>query len=206
MRFLDDGNRLEVSGRMVARQGRQTVTGDSAFFLDREAFGRVLCEPRVSDAEGTLTGDSLGLYFVKDRLDRAVMKGKARLVYVPVDPDLVGERSEVTGDSLAIYFVDERIDHLLAVGHPTTDYTPSRADSAQGTGRVSASADSVRITMKDQSVDRVELAGGSSGSYRYLSRSMKDSLDTVQYQASRITFHLPERLINLVGPPRPTID
>lgn len=199
MRFQDDGNRLEVAGGVVARQGRQTVTGDSAVFLDRESTARIFGNPRVADAEGTLTGDSLTLAFREDRLDRAVMKGRARLVYLPSDPDLVGERSVVTGDSLTIFFVDDRISHLGALGHPTTDYTPSRADSAQGTGRVSASADSVRILLKDQAVDRVELAGGSSGTYIYPSKAAGDSIETVRYQATRITFLLAKRLIHLIG-------
>lgn len=199
MRFQDDGNRLEVAGGVVARQGRQTVTGDSAVFLDDESTARIFGNPRVADAEGTLTGDSLTLAFREDRLDRAVMKGRARLVYLPSDPDLVGERSVVTGDSLTIYFVDDRISHLVALGHPTTDYTPSRADSAQGTGRVSAGADSVRILLKEQAVDRVELAGGSSGTYVYRSKTSADSVDTVRYQADRITFLLAKRLIHLVG-------
>lgn len=199
MRFLDDGNRFEVTGTVVARQGRQTATADSACFLDREAVGTFHGSPRVADPEGDLTGDSLALHFDENALRTAVMVGGATVIYVPTDPDLAGERSIVRGDSLTIFFEDDRMKELRALGSPSIDYRPSLADSASGTGRVAAQADTVRVILKDQAVDRVEVTGRASGRYLYASRARADSVDRVDYAASRITFRIPQRMIELRG-------
>jgi lipopolysaccharide assembly outer membrane protein LptD (OstA) len=199
MRFLDGGNLFQVAGNVRAVQGRQTARADSAIFFDREGRAYLYGSPSVSDLEGNLTGDSLALNFEGGVLNRADMKGNAVLVYIPTDPDLIGERSVIRGDSLSIFFVDGIIDRLQAFGDPTIEYTPSRADSASGTGSVTASADTVNVIIEKQTVERVELAGGASGRYFYRPRANADSLDQVDYAANRITFHIPRQLISLRG-------
>ena len=85
------------------------------------------------------------------------------------------------------------------MGRPTIDYAPGRADSARGTGRVQAAADTVVISIDGGSVDRVDLSGGAKGTYRYRSRVVADSLEQVDYSARRITFRIKDRYITLRG-------
>lgn len=197
---LDDGAQsLTAAGSIVVNQGRQTVTADSALFHDKQGLAWFFGSPRVADADGAVTGDSLRLQFEESRLDQAVMIGHARLDRQPTDPDLVGERSLITGDSLIVEFEDGVIQSLVALGDPTIEYTPSRADSARGTGRVEAGADTIRITIIENSIDEVRLAGDADGRYLYRGNADADSLEQVDYSADRILFLIDQRLIQLRG-------
>jgi len=197
---LDDGAQsLAAVGSIVVNQGRQTVTADSALFLDEEGLAWFFGSPRVADADGAVTGDSLRLQFDDSRLDQAVMIGNARLDRRPTEPDLAGERSLITGDSLIVDFEDGAIQSMVALGSPTIEYTPSRADSARGTGRVVAAADTIRINIAESSIDEVRLAGSAAGRYLYRASAAPDSLEQVDYSADRILFLIDKRLIQLRG-------
>jgi lipopolysaccharide export system protein LptA len=199
LRIPAGGGRFHAAGNVTVRQGAQTVTADSAVFLDREGLAWFYGAPRVVDADGRVTGDTLVVDFADGGIGGAVMRGNAELDYTPSAPDLVGERSVIRGDSLNVNFDEGRIRSLTALGSPSVNYQPGRADSARGTGRVEASADTVVVELKDGSVDRVRLTGGAHGRYVYRSRAAADSLEIVEYAADRILFRLADRLMQLRG-------
>ncbi|HEX7878838.1 MAG TPA: hypothetical protein VF720_05480, partial [Candidatus Eisenbacteria bacterium] len=199
LRFDDVGGELDAAGNVTVKQGRQTVTADSARFLDREGLGWFHGSPRVSDVDGTVTGDSLRVSFEDAKIDQAVMLGNAVLERRPTAPDLAGEESRITGDSLTVKFVDGEVEGLSALGSPTIAYKPSRADSARGTGRIEGKADTIRITIDTGGLNEVRLAGTASGRYLYRSSAGADSIDKVDYAANRILFKVPERKIELRG-------
>lgn len=199
LRFLSGGEQFQAAGQVTVRQGRQTVTADSAVFFDREQLAFFYGAPRVVDADGRVTGDTLRVDFAEGGIEEAVMQGNAELDYTPAAPDLVGERSLIRGDSLTVRFEDGRIRSLTSLGTPSVNYQPGRADSARGTGRVEASADTVVVELADGSVDRVRLSGGARGRYIYRSRAAGDSLEIVEYAADRIIFRLADRLMQLRG-------
>jgi lipopolysaccharide export system protein LptA len=199
LRFLAGGEQFQAAGNVTVRQGAQTVTADSAVFFDGEQIARFYGSPRVVDADGRVTGDTLLVDFAEGGIETAVMRGNAELDYTPSAPDLVGERSVIRGDSLTVHFGDGRIRSLTALGSPAVNYQPGRADSARGTGRVEAEADTVVVELKDGSVDRVRLTGGAHGRYLYRSRAAADSIEIVEYAADRILFRLADRLMQLRG-------
>ena len=197
---LDEaGQSLKAMGSVRVTEGRQTVTADSALFLDDAGLAWFYGSPRVADADGVVTGDSLRIQFEESKLDQAVMIGHARLDRQPQEADLAGERSVITGDSLIVDFEAGEIAGLLALGQPALEFAPSRADSAGGAGRVEATADTVRIDIKEGKIDEVGLSGGASGRYLYRGSAVADSLERVDYSADRIRFLLAKRLIQLRG-------
>jgi len=199
LRLDESGKSLEAAGSVVVTEERQTVTADSALFLDDAGLAWFFGSPRVADGDGVVTGDSLLIRFEESRLDRAVMIGHARLDRRPIELDLLGERSLITGDSLIVEFKAGEIEGLTALGQPTIEYTPSSSDSARGTGRVEAGADTIRISIASNKIDEVRLAGGAAGRYLYRGQASSDSLDRVDYSADRILFRIEERLIQLRG-------
>ncbi len=166
--WLDPGGNASASGAVrVLRGGVRAYADSASFFADtHNAF--LYGSPRVEEADGTLTGDTLILRFDEDRvLQQADVHGRAQVTYAPTDSLHVGEMSIVRGDSLTMYFVEDAADRVVVFDHATSAYIPSPADAEAGAGTNAAQGDTITIFIEEGKIHRVRISGHAKGVYTF---------------------------------------
>ena len=166
--WLDRSGAARAGGDVEVYRGAVVGYADSAAFFRDDRLAVLYENPRVTERNGTMIGDTLFIHFDEDeRLDRVTVHGNAFLRYAPTDSVKSGELSIVQGDSLTMYFADGEADHIVVFGNARSSYTPPPTDNPEETGSNVAQGDTITIFLEDAEVDRVTVVGNAKGVYTF---------------------------------------
>jgi lipopolysaccharide assembly outer membrane protein LptD (OstA) len=165
---VDPAGNAEAVGAVEIARGGVVAASDSAYFSRDRRIAFLFGDPRVTERDGTLTGDSLRLHFDEsDVLTLVEMHGNAGLRFEPQDSTRQGEVSTVRGDSLTMYFAEETADRVVVFGNAQSTYRPSPEDRSEGVGTNDVTGDSITIVLDEGRVDRVRVTGGAKGTFQF---------------------------------------
>jgi lipopolysaccharide assembly outer membrane protein LptD (OstA) len=174
------------------------ATSEKAAFISRDELERVVLTgaPAGHFRNNDVAGDTLHLFAERNELRELVSEGSARAVYRE-GSDSIGRMTESTIESrrMRLLFGDGALRELIAIGQAKSHYIPSRGRPGESN---IASGDTVKIAITDSIVSRVQVIAGARGTYFSPKLSGGDVIiDTVDYEASYIDYHVDENWIRL---------
>lgn len=173
MRFQREPDRIVMIDSVQIRQGRQEALADTAVVLGRE---RVLLRgnPTLRDGERTtMSGREIELLYRDEALDRALLRGAARLE--DTQPDSLARlfpglpaANVLEGDTITVEMTAGEIRRTTVLGSAHSLYVPE--DVADEIASNDVKGDTIVIDFRRGRVDVVQVSGHMSGTYSFVRR------------------------------------
>ena len=138
-------------------------------------------EPNAYGLGGTISGDTLVLYFHGHSVERVRARGQASGSYRDSSATSSGSNL-IRGRTADFFLSNDSLRAIRVIGEAYTDYKPDDPES----GLNHASGDSLWLRFKDGQLSTVTIEGGAKGIYR--EGRPDGGEDTVTYQAETIVF------------------
>jgi len=191
--FHDKGAEITLEGNPHAIHKDGTVDGDRIRILstDRALSGMVVDGNAVShysgsddsqlqQAEATLNGKQLEVFFENERAVKAVMRRNASSVYVPAPSDSFARGTNyASGDSITLFFGDSRINRVLIIGGAQGKYIEQKSGDDKSIRPETTYYEGQQIDYLIED-GKIVMSGGSSLKYQQLrleSAQIKYSVD-----------------------------
>ncbi|MBD3299688.1 MAG: hypothetical protein GF341_13610, partial [candidate division Zixibacteria bacterium] len=156
-------------------------TGDYGEIWPDSGLAMLTGDPEATGLGGTISGDTLYLYYRGQTVERVQARGNTSGSYQ--DTSLTtGGQNLIQGDVADFFITNDTLRAIRVVGEAYTDYDPGEP----GGGHNKASGDSLWLDFDSGQLDAVTIRGGSQGTYRAPREDVGD--DTVTYSAETIVF------------------
>ncbi len=137
------------------------ATCDSAVYLLDKDLVFLEKNPRAVQEENEIFGKEIQLVLEKMELKQILVKGGAKAISV-VDSALKKE-NRLEGRQIIMYISNRKLTELWAVSNARSQYYLTEESEAQGVNV--ASADTIKIFLKDNELDSIAVIGGARGTY-----------------------------------------
>ncbi|MBN2366817.1 MAG: hypothetical protein EH225_13000 [Calditrichaeota bacterium] len=155
------------SRRAVARdsvhiyQGNLHATCDSAVYQIEEDIIYLMSEPVAIQENNKMTGRQMQLILENRELKRIRIDNEARAVSL-LD-SLAKKQNTLEGREIILYITDRELHQIQAISNARSFYYLREQEEEQGINV--ASADTIKVFIKENALDSISVIGGSQGTY-----------------------------------------
>jgi len=167
---------VRAHGHVRIERGGTIATADSARLFRTADRLELRGDPVVQRGDTRLQGSSIDVRYQGGNVERAFVRGAARVVQARQDTTWIPEPNVVEGDSATLFFEGGELKRAVVVGAARSTYVPAETQP----NRISlneAQADSAVILFAADEIEEVVFVGNASGIYRYYEGDL-DSLAT----------------------------
>ncbi len=202
-----DGSSFIAIGNVSIKDSSRVATCGRAKY-DRNDESTILQkEPEIRDNRQTLTGNKIFLKYEDELLETLFIPKKAygtipNQGFRKVQQDTIDYLDsleyfdEMEGSTLRSYFTDGKIDSMKLEGMASTIYHVFEDSLYEG--RNETSGDEILISFKDSEIDKMNINGGSQGSYTPDEKQL-DNDSKIIYSAEKIYYNVPDEKTDLSG-------
>ncbi len=160
-------------------------------------------QPTATRGQSTISGELISVYFQKKQLQYIDVIDSANGEFKePVDSTKgYYDKSTLKGHRIQMYFTNGEMSNILTYGQAYSWYYPSPRGGTD-THENSVSGDTIRFTIDNEKLQKVDVVGGAIGSYLSGKIQVEDSVavkkvDTVDYKGRWIEYAVNDSLITL---------
>jgi len=199
--FMDESKGTAYDSVIITRK-EMVARGGKADFV-RQPESVILTEnPILIQEPNQLTGDTISIFTENRKLQRLVVNGHAKAIYMVKPDSAVNDysTSEMEGKELEAYFENNQISRVITRYNATSFYDPAVTDTITR-GSNTASGDSIILHIENGQIGRVQICGGAIGKYieQKADKEGKAVVDTTIYSGEEIDYSVSESVINLVA-------
>lgn len=189
----------EARGHVRVVRSDGTVTAGQARFESSEIDDHIvfLGSPSCSIGGNEVSGDSLVLTLRTSQMKSLDALGNARARFQERAAKGRTTTSDIKSDRIAMAFDEGQLEEMVATGQAEVRYVPAWGRENE---RNDASGDTVKITLADSTVQRVQVISGALGTYFNPQGDSADStarIDTIKYGSSYIDYKVDKNAIRL---------
>ncbi len=189
-----------LGGVLVQRDSLRATAGRAAFFR-RENRAILVESPEARDPQGTASGDTLEIHFVRNRVASIQARPNAKVAYEAKADSGRAERTTAGGDTITLFLEEDEARRMVIVGKATSFYWPSSADSARG-GRNASSGDTIVVEFENGKPRHATVFGNASGTYYMAAEGDTTGAATqerVLYSGREIDYDLRQNAVDIEG-------
>lgn len=160
--YLFDETYAIVTDSVRISRGEFDGWGQKLHYWDGQERARLTGDPILKHGRDVLSADTVDAYFVDQKLNRAVLTGRA-VATSPVDSLELKPLNRMSGHSMEITFADGDLDSIYVRGNATSIYYIREEGAKKGANQVSGDMIDMRIT--DGRVSWIYVEGGTEGVY-----------------------------------------
>ncbi|MCP4684384.1 MAG: LPS-assembly protein LptD [bacterium] len=197
------GERADASGDVRINSNDMNATAGCAVMRPGLNLLDLYQDPVVIRNQSEISGKLISILTGDHGLERVDVVDSAQGLFVePTDStDTDFDRSRLSGGRIVMDFEYGDLESVTCQGQAYSWYNPSPRGKKE-TVENTVSGDSIRLSIVDELLTRVDVVGGSIGTYFSTTESERDSVitvhtDTIDYSAHHITYNLADSLITL---------
>lgn len=194
-------DRMYARGRVEVRRDSLQATGGRAAFLRRENKAILVESPKAWDSEGSASGDTLEIRFVRNRVSSIQARPNAKVAYEAKADSGRAERTTASGDTITLFLENDAARQAVIVGHAQSFYWPSSADSAKG-GRNASNGDTIVVEFDNGKPRHATVQGNGSGTYYMAAEgdtTGAEPRERILYSGDRIVYDLKQNTVDVLG-------
>lgn len=159
----------------IYNRGYQAMA-DSMYYSEKDSIIRLIRKPALWADNSQLTSDEMWLYSKNNKMEKIDMMGSPLIV---MQEDSVNF-NQIKGKKIISYLKDNKLNYITVESGAETIYFPKDADKIIGVNR--ASSNNMKITMKDNKVDRIVYIGGYVGNMTPMALVKSEELRLREFQ------------------------
>jgi len=199
------GERADAAGNVRINSNDMNATAGCAVMRPGMNLLDLYDDPVVIRNQSEISGKLISILTSDQGLELVDVVDSARGLFVePTDSTETDfDRSRLSGERIVMNFEAGDLRSITCRGQAYSWYNPSPRGGKEAVENT-VSGDSIRLSIEDELLKRVDVVGGSIGTYFSTTESEKDSVvtahtDTIDYSAHHITYNLADSLITLKG-------
>ncbi|MGE5177865.1 MAG: putative LPS assembly protein LptD [Bacteroidota bacterium] len=192
-------DRVYARGNVTVRRDSLHATAGAASFLRKENRAVLVEKPHAWDAQGSATGDTLEIRFVRNKVSSIQARPNAHVAYEAKADSGRAERTTASGDSITLYLENEAARQAVIVGHAKSFYWPSSADSANG-GRNASDGDTIVVNFDKGKPKHATVTGAASGTYYMAAEgdtTGAEKRERILYSGTQIDYDLGRNTVDI---------
>ncbi len=195
--------RGDAAGNVHINSNEMNATAGCAVMRPDINLLDLYVDPVVIRNQSEISGKLISILTRDQGLKRVDVVDSARGMFVePTDSTETDfDRSRLSGDRIVMDFGGGELRSITCRGQAYSWYNPSPRGGKEAVENT-VSGDSILLTIEEEMLKRVDVIGGSIGTYFSTTESVQDSVvivhtDTIDYSAHHITYNLADSLISL---------
>ncbi|MDZ4724330.1 MAG: putative LPS assembly protein LptD [candidate division Zixibacteria bacterium] len=195
--------RAEATGNVIITSNEVSTSSGCAIMRPDLNILDLYQSPVATKGKSRISGGLISIISLDKQISRIDVLDSARGEFTePVDSaGLFTDRSILSGSRIIFDFAGGELAHVFSYGQAYSWYNPSsrgKSDSTQN----SVSGDTIRFTLENELLDRVDVIGGAVGTFYSAKTTMKDTVsttivDTIDYSSRKIQYAVNDSLITL---------
>jgi lipopolysaccharide assembly outer membrane protein LptD (OstA) len=199
LQFDRANDRVYARGNVTVRRDSLHATAGAASFLRKENRAILVEKPHAWDAQGSATGDTLEIRFVRNKVSSIQARPNAHVVYEARADSGRAERTTASGDSITLFLENEAARQAVIVGHAKSFYWPASADSANG-GRNASDGDTIVVNFEKGKPKHATVTGAASGTYYMAAEgdtTGAEKRERILYSGTQIDYDLGRNTVDI---------